>query len=709
VNERARAYRFATVAQWQRCLAYGFDVGRDGSLEPIARLGSVPRHLSTVGRATRIAADGVGGPLWRLHSNGRVVLVRRTELDEDSNPLEMDTTLAHSTRWVLDRHWLWAFEPSIVRRYERDTLSADLALPQDFTVHDLASDGREGVWLLTEAPDHRWWLLHLDCEGRRTQTLRVPGELTLPAQLGTVAHGRRLVLLGHDRRLFLLDAASGKEVRTVRQWSSGPCWQPDRLITDVANRIAILCHDPANEKRWAIFVLDGEGDTIDVIEGPPPPQAPGLTLNDVAIAGSVLWFAADDGLWQLDASDASVGRESESILLTPALLSPQTAGDHPWLRAEISVDLPRGAVVEAEAVTTADDRVAKQARDFADDLSRTTSQRQHAIWNLFDHDDTRVFHLVTPPGNGHQIVVPLSSFADRWLWLRLKLVTPPGVIPPAITGLRVLYPDASIVQYLPGAFRGEQNDPTGFLRSLVGVLETTTQGIDEKIRSVASQIDPDTAPGPWLDDVARWLALPWENALPLDAKRRIAQNAGALLAQRGTRRGLQRLLNALVGKSGRARAIDLTVDHPPLRIGGDGCESRARLPMLLAGPAGNAPVLGEQMVLGRACLGVPGDPLRSVVPTLRIAIAAVPAVKRELEPLIDRVLAQYVPAGLRVVIAWNVISTVLAATDDEEVEVLDGYGPGRLGEDSELGRVVLGRRGAVAIDGPGLDVGFRLS
>jgi phage tail-like protein len=710
MSARPRAYRFKTPAQWQQCLATGFDLAKDGSLQPIARLGLSPQQVTQTGRVERVAADA-RGPLWRLHADGDIALLRHTLLGEVAHPFAVAEPLANSPRWVVDHDWLWAFDTSTIRRYERDSLSDDLSVTQELAIRDLASDAHHGgAWLLLEAPDGRWWLLHIDCDGHARERHLVPRDAGTPVQLGVVRRGKRLVLLMHDRTLVLLDAATGDVERVVKHWSHGPCWHPDRLTTDLANRMAILCHDPATETRWAVFILDAEGDTLDLVTGPPPPRKPSQRLHDVAIAGGTLWLAADDGLWRLDASDASVARESESVLLTPMLFSPKTGAGGGWLRAEISLDLPRGAVIEAEAVTTDDVRAADNAQRIASDSERTVGARQSAIWDLFDHDTSRVFHLTAAPDGKEPLAVPLFASADRWLWLRLKIVTPPGIAPPALRELRVLYPDASIVQYLPSIYRGHENDPTGLLRSLVGVLETTTQSIDAKIRSIASHIDPDTAPGPWLDYMARWLDLPWDEALPLDAKRRVVRQAGVLLEQRGTRRGLQILLDALIGRPGRARVIDLTVEHPPARIGGVGCGDGARLPLLLAGPAPNAPVL-NRAVLGQACLGVPCDPLRSISPCLRISIVAPQSVQRALAPLIGRILAQYVPAGLKVSVAWKVMSPLVASLEagDDDVLVLDGNGPGRLGEDSEIGRVVIHRRGAVAVESAGLDVGFRLS
>jgi phage tail-like protein len=722
MSERPRAYRFKTPGQWQRTIMHGIDAGRDGALQPIARFGSSARRSANTAPASLVAADLAGGPMWRVDLADRHVLYRRTALDEVSTPHRLGETLAHASRWVLDPHFVWAFDCNapIVRRFERDTLQEDHAVdlreipwagpttPE--TIRDIAGDGRDGVWLLVEASGagQHWWLVHLDCQGQPKAIHPVAAEVHGPLQIGVVGRGARLIVLAAHGRLLLLDAATGQLIRAVSEWNDDPCWRPRRLTTDEVNRVAILCdyRDHCGDKpSWAVFVLDGEGDAIDRATG--PQEQLKLKPNDVAIAVGVLWLVADDGLWRLDSSEDSVARESESVLLTPVLFSPETGRGSGWLRAEIDVDLPRGAVVEAEAVTTRSNDIIRLASQIAADMTRSAQQRQQAIWDLFDHPSSRVFHLTAAPAAGQPVAIPLFDQPERWLWLRLKLVTPPGVTPAAIRELRVLYPDASLMRHVPAIFRGTENDPTGFLRSLVGVLETTTQGVDEKIRSIASQIDPRTAPVAWLDYVAGWLDLPWENALPADAKQRLVAAAGALLNQRGTRGGLEALLRALVGPGARIRIADLTVDHPPTRLGG-ACGSGARLPMLLAGPLASAPILGTRAVLGRACLGVSADPMRTLLPALRIEIDAARSVQRRVGPLLDRLLAQYLPAGIKVAVTWRLMSEALAAIDEADGDVLDANGPGRIGEDSEIGRVVLGgRRGT--LDGTGLDVGFPLS
>lgn len=709
MNERAQAYRFRTAEQWQRTAAPGFDVAPSGALRPIARFGSTARPFTTEGPVTLVAADRFGGPVWRVDTETRRMLHRRTTFGKRTQALGVDGVLGDAARWVLDRHWIWSFEavPPMVRRYERDTLQPELSIDiGGERILDIAGDGHDGLWVLFEMTDDGEWLLHLDCQGRRREWYPVPFDVRRPRQLGVVARGKRLVLLTADGSLALLEAAKGRVIRVVSRWSHGPCWRVDRLVTDGANRTALLAHDSGDPDRWAVFVFDGGGDLIDGVSGPQDRLK--RVPADIAIGDGVLWLAAADGLWQLDATEASVARESESVLMTPALYSPGMGAESGWLRAEISIDLPRDAVVEVEAVGTDDKRDADAATAIAEDASLGAAERQRAIWARLAHRKRRVFHLKAGPAKGQPLAMPLFDIEERWLWLRLRFVTPPGVAPAEIAELRVLYPDASIIRHVPAVFRGTDNDPTGFFRSLVGVLETTTQDIDEKIDSIASHIDPATAPENLLDYIARWLDLPWEDALPVHVKRRIAQSTGPMLEGRGTRAGLEALVRALAGPAARVRIVDLTVDHPPTRLGGGACGG-TRLPLLLAGPSLAAPILGRRTILGRTCLGVPCDPLRTIVPTLRIEIDVTRAVHGEIAPLLGRVLRQYVPAGIKVVVAWKVMSALYAAIDAEDGDVLDGSGPGRLGEDSELGRVVLSGRGRGTVGETGLDVGFPLS
>jgi hypothetical protein len=175
-------------------------------------------------------------------------------------------------------------------------------------------------------------------------------------------------------------------------------------------------------------------------------------------------------------------------------------------------------------------------------------------------------------------------------------------------------------------------------------------------------------------------------------------SAGELLDKRGTRAGLRILLQCLAGRN--AGVQDLTVDYDASFLNGAG-RTGARLPALLAGTFG--PSLGKA-VIGHARLCPGTDPLDVLAPTVRIEVAVGRDAGRTLEPLLQRVLLQYIPAGMKTDVRWL---DPTATGDLDEGLVLDANGPGLLGRDSAIGRTVIGgRRGR--LDHCGLSLGFTL-
>jgi phage tail-like protein len=384
------------------------------------------------------------------------------------------------------------------------------------------------------------------------------------------------------------------------------------------------------------------------------------------------------------------------------------------LRAEVTADLPQGAVLEAEFASTDEKDLADRLQALAGDPSMDAAARQAAIWSLLEHPDGRRFVVAGPAAADDPVAIPLFASQDEWLWLRLRIVSPPGVPTKPLRELRVLYPDESIARHLPAAFRGEEHDPRGVLRRLVGVLETTTQRLDDRIGSIGSLMEARTAPDGWLDYMARWLDLPWDDGLARDAKRRLIQAAGELLDERGTRAGLRALLRSVLGDEANVRIVDLTVDHPPARLARRGMDvwGTAALPVLLAGPAPSLPVLGTRLVLGRTRLcarASDAHPLASIAPTLRIEMSADRSLRTRTQPVLARLLAQYVPAGLRVALRWLSPGGELRDEGNTDVIVLGGHGPATLGGDTEIGRAVLGGRAGGLSGDQGFGMEHRLS
>ncbi|HLK48649.1 MAG TPA: phage tail protein [Bryobacteraceae bacterium] len=692
-----RAYRFQTQKHWMQCLLHRFDLQSDGSLLPAARLGSYAYYVSgkAGGAAGRsIAVDAYGQPFV---------------------PEGASSALGQSPRLIADREWVWSFDPggTIVRRADPRSFQVDLELDTGLPVRDIAGDGREGIWVL--CGDSSLLVLHFDCQGCARQRYPAPFEAAGSVQMASVNRGLGLALLSQDgTRLVFLDSASGQTSQTVNLSQLAAGWKVTQLTSDARSRIALwgLQAGPSGPAGVA-FLLDAQGDIVD---GPlaglfdrPRGAAPPRALDSIRIAvyGQIIWFSADTGLWRLDSSDASGPRESDSTLVTPALYSPATGSDRGWLRAEVFLDLDQNAALEVQAATTDESQVKDDVNRIAGDTTLSTSQRQEAIWERLSRSDSAAGQTYTIPGPAsatEPIAIPLLVPEDQWLWMRVSVITPPGTAPAPLRELRILYPDLSIANSLPSIFRGEKNDATGTVRALAGVLESTTQRFDELIRGAASFLDALTAPKEWLDYLARWFDLPWDDGLPVDSKRRLLQRTRDLLDGRGTRAGLLALLQSLLGSGVQIEIQDLTVDHAPVRLGGCG-QPGGVLPVLLAGVSLRTPTLGEKAVLGRARLCGGGSALAALVPTLRIRLTAPVASQRAWESLLHRVLAQYVPAGVSFTVRWRAAEFAAPDLIDENGIVIEAPVTGALGTDSAIGRTRLGGRRSGQIGDMGFEMG----
>lgn len=723
---KPREYRFASRSQWERCLLSRVDLAADGRPAGIPALGLAAYVLMPAVAAQVIAADHYGRVQWRLarRAPDPARLQRFDELGDALRSFAIDGAAAQSPRWVAGRRALWAFCPGTARinRYDLATTSHDATFDLSraciaprgpsttlAAIDDIAGDGRDGVHVLATDEGRVQHVIRLDCEGLLRSCWPVPCEAGAVTQIAASGRGAHVVLLGSDARtLFVVDAATGHLQRAVHA-AGATCWRATRIASDARNRIALWgANETAAGARGQLVVLDGSGDVLD---GPfdPLPSNAATSFEDLAIHCDAVWLGTGDGVWRVDASERSGSRESVSDILSPALESPPSDAGEGWLRAELDLTLPPGAVLEARVAGTDDERVADQARRIAEDRSYSTQRRQQAIGALLEEHVVRTLRIAGPTVPARPVAIPLFESHHRWLWLHLQIVTPPGATPPTVRLLRVLYPDLSLADRLPAMFRGEIDDPGFFLRRLVGVLETTTQQLDARIGTLGNNLLPRSAPGEWLDFLAGWLDLPWDDALPEAAKRAVLEKAGPILANRGTREGLRALLQALLGDAGSVTVRDITVDHPVLRLRDDE-RSAVALPALLAGAPRHAATLNGKAVVGRArlaCAPSDCDPMSSLVPTVRVEITVAEESRKALQPILGAIVTAYVPAGVRVVLRWRAAQPLDGAIEIDRY-VLQGTGSGALGHDAGLGRVVLAGRPGTRLDEAGIGLGFPL-
>lgn len=746
-----KSYRFASPDQWGVGLKDRMVLaGAAGGLSPVARWSARTRSVGPRNplQVVGVAPDGLllcRGAGIGTTPRAPVWLLRDGYADE--GPVEIAGALATSWRLVADGDAVWAFSAGQVERFDRDTLSVDRVVgirrltgdegSIDATILDIAGAACGGLWVLVGLVKGRLLVL-LDRNGCVRSRTGLGCRLDKVAEVAGLDGGKSVALFSvAEQRIFIIASATGEVLFSPSAAQFGPHGPWRRITSDGEGRLGVLslpdghCADlslggaardtddpvrSGSRLAEAILFLDHHGDALQqairpAIDGPGP--APAVT--DIAQSRDRIVLATTAGALVVGSSAATGaatngGMTSLGAYLTPALTSLPGVEGEGWLRAEFCVSLSEGAVFTCRSAGTSDMRLAERVRALAADTSMTAATRLEMAWTLLADEGhvlpPKVF--AGPLGADTQVEVPLYGLSKRMIWLRLDVEAPQSGPPPVIRELRVLYPEASLMAMLPTIFSATSDVQPSALRDLVGVIETTSQAIDARIAGIGALAQPETAPPEWLDRIAEWTDIPWHDALLPDAKRQLVLQAGNLIRSRGTRQGLQVLLDALLPDGAVAEITDTGADYRAMILGG-GMRVGTSIPFLLAGQPSGTPRLGVGAILGRTRLlcGDAPNPLDALVPTLHVVIRAGPAVLQGLAPLLPAIIAQVVPALVRLRISWRLPggADFLSADGDP----LDDDGPGALGRNAQIGRTVVAGRSADSFNSLGREAGFTLS
>lgn len=712
-----RSYRFSTAAQWSACLFDRIDgesFGASGSIQPIAPYQQTARLFATQG-AHAPAATRSGEVLW--HDDlGCLHLL--TACDDEPRVCAAPHAIARASRLVSTSNGLWVIgqSPTSLERYEEETLSRlGIVEIADARVVDIASDGHNMLFALIDR-DRMAHAVRIDCAGRILETVTFEG-ISHPTAFVFLRRLQRFVVMtgGACPRLYWFAAEAGAAVRSIIIGAMHPCFSATALGSDGRGRV-FLAGDAAADLGGKPFVLvfDGDGEALDEIA---------LDMRATGVAGTRdgMLVTGPRGLlrYSIAQSVPDGTAEVRCALITPVLHSPDRADARRWLRIEASANLPDGASLDISYASTADAAVHKRLTAMAQDDAVPASLRVHnllrepGIWTV-----PVAFHASQPPPGETaappaETVAPLSAplfdVHAPYVWVCITLTATAGGKLPSLSELAVLYPGQTLMENLPAIYRRAEAQPGSFLRSLVGVLESTTQGLDARIASIASHVDPATATGPWLDFVAGWLGLPWDDALDDGQKKRLVARAADLARGRGTRAGLEALLECLIpGTPARFRVIDATADVGFATVGGAGCRG-STLPVLLGGRTPWSTELDFSAVLDHMrlrCEGQIDDGVRALAGRIRVDVAASGEERRAWEPWLAALIDDMVPLTARAQLRW-VSARALNGGRLDGTLVLEAPPTPHLGGDAVLGVARLPERGS-RIAASGADIGTRL-
>lgn len=641
-------YRFVSQAQWNLCRFIGADRTTAQSkvgLRPFAPYGLPPASLWS-GAAFAPAISDEAELLWR---DGEGNLLRLPHGNEKAQSFAAPAAIRSATRMVVSRGTIWtAGHNDALEAFDELSLTRLFELNLDSgPIVDFAWDSHDGIFVLGRAPNGSR-LAHVNCAGSIETSFVLDG--TAASQIAYFGETETIVLLSADKsRIHFLSAKNGRLVRTILISEYRLCFSPSVIASDGCARLFLAGSDgPPTGGRHQILLLDGDASLLGIAPSNQP-------VTGMAATRTSLFASTNEGV-DCFAPSAIVPDgwgELRASSLTPLLKSPSKQ-EQKWLRAEAKVNLADGCSIEISCATPKLGEDAASIDLILQDASLSDARRVEA-WR--EKVDVRTYLFQgsssSPSGNDEVVLsAPLHDVTSPVVWIEVAVAAAPAAALPALSELSVFYPGPTLISDLPAIYRRRELGTGDYLRSLIGVLEAGTQQLDGRIGELGRNIDPKTAGDDWLDYVASWLGLPWDNGLSTDQKRKLVGSAAEIAASHGTRRGLEVMLRALVPES-RFRIVDTNVDHGLAVIAGAGCVG-TRLPAMIAGLPASSSVLGTKATLGQArlpCAEIEEETAR-LLGHVRVEIAATVEERGAWEPWLQKLIDEMVPAGARAQLRW---------------------------------------------------------
>jgi phage tail-like protein len=136
----------------------------------------------------------------------------------------------------------------------------------------------------------------------------------------------------------------------------------------------------------------------------------------------------------------------------------------------------------------------------------------------------------------------------RYLWLRVDLIGSEERAP-SIGSLRLDFPRATYLRYLPAVYQ-EDEQSRDFLERFLSLFETFFSGTEQRIAHLARYFDVDSSltTGDFLRWLASWLSISEDKSWNEEQLRALVRRAPELYKKRGTREGLEALIEIFTGE-----------------------------------------------------------------------------------------------------------------------------------------------------------------
>ncbi|QDS33050.1 phage tail protein [Brevibacillus brevis] len=178
------------------------------------------------------------------------------------------------------------------------------------------------------------------------------------------------------------------------------------------------------------------------------------------------------------------------------------------------------------AVHNLDDFLLAPAMDWKTKLQRTANLWSEPVINASD----ALFH----------------SAKGRYLWLKIEWLGTDRHSP-LLRQMRIYSPRDTFLRYLPAVYQSEPAS-ADFLERFLSLFGTFYWELEEQIDTISRMFDPDTTPGEFVPWLASWLGMGKEEHWTEAQRRELIRRAPELYAERGTRTGLEKMVELYTGE-----------------------------------------------------------------------------------------------------------------------------------------------------------------
>lgn len=133
----------------------------------------------------------------------------------------------------------------------------------------------------------------------------------------------------------------------------------------------------------------------------------------------------------------------------------------------------------------------------------------------------------------------------RYMWLKVEWIGSERQTP-QLNRLRIYFPRETLLSYLPAVYQEEESS-RGFLARYLSLFGTLFDSLEEQINNMSKQFDRERVQGTQLRWLGSWLGLESDEHWSDEWVRRLIRAAPELYRYRGTRRGIEKLVEIVTG------------------------------------------------------------------------------------------------------------------------------------------------------------------